>query len=120
MTPTELAGLIAGGEDSMPEFKRDDVRSHDPAEKAGRLLEPRRWHRVAGCRGRWRHRRHVAQLGAAAPRRCLMAKATADAVPLPEAQLAAAVGTAMCRRIWNSSRVGEARPSPAEAVKPPA
>lgn len=49
-----------------------------------------------------------------------MAKATADAVPLPEAQLAAAVGTAMCRRIWNSSRVGEARPSPAEAVKPPA
>ena len=33
MTPTELARLIAGGEDSMLEFKRDDVRNHDLAKE---------------------------------------------------------------------------------------
>ena len=31
MTPTELERLIAGGEDSMLELKRDDVRNHDLA-----------------------------------------------------------------------------------------
>ena len=33
MTPTELVRLIAGGEDSMLEFKRDDVRNHDLAKE---------------------------------------------------------------------------------------
>ncbi len=33
MTPTELSRLIRGGEDSMLEFKRDDVRNHDLAKE---------------------------------------------------------------------------------------
>ena len=33
MTPTELARLIDGGEDSTLEFKRDDVRNHDLAKE---------------------------------------------------------------------------------------
>ena len=33
MTPTELSHLIRGGEDSMLEFKRDDVRNHDLAKE---------------------------------------------------------------------------------------
>ena len=38
MTPSELAELLRRGEDSMLEFKRDDVRSHDLAKELATFL----------------------------------------------------------------------------------
>ena len=38
MTPDELAALLRRGEDSMLEFKRDDVQNHDLARELVALL----------------------------------------------------------------------------------